>query len=112
MTNHGESFGKGFGQRRGRTGKTRGQELFRLQHERVQSLWMAVFVQWFVRFPGDFTTQALMLVLINGATTFICLGLSSLLRTPEQASLVSIYLVGFQLPLSGAILALRRSSSS
>jgi ABC transport system ATP-binding/permease protein len=72
----------------------------------AQSLWMAVFVNWFVRFPGDFGTQALMLTLINGAMTFVCLGLSSLLRTPEQASLVSIYLVGFQLPLSGAVLAL------
>ena len=35
-----------------------------------------------------------------------CLAISSLMRTPEQASLFSIYLVGFQLPLSGAVLAL------
>jgi hypothetical protein len=28
------------------------------------------------------------------------------MSSPEQASLVSIYLVGFQLPLSGAVLAL------
>jgi hypothetical protein len=28
------------------------------------------------------------------------------MRTAEQASLLSIYLVGFQLPLSGAVLAL------
>jgi ABC transport system ATP-binding/permease protein len=72
----------------------------------VQSLWMAVFVNWFVRFPGNFGDQALLLVLVNAAITSVCLGLSSLLRTPEQASLVSIYLVGFQLPLSGAVLAL------
>jgi hypothetical protein len=38
--------------------------------------------------------------------TSVCLGLSALLRSPEQSSLVSIYLVGFQLPLSGAVLAL------
>jgi ABC-type multidrug transport system ATPase subunit len=72
----------------------------------AQSLWMAGFVNWFVRFPGNFGDQALPLVLVNAAITSVCLGLSSLLRTPEQASLVSIYLVGFQLPLSGAVLAL------
>jgi hypothetical protein len=38
--------------------------------------------------------------------TSICLGVSCWTRTTEQASLISIYLVGFQLPLSGAILAL------
>jgi cytochrome b561 len=38
--------------------------------------------------------------------TSICLGISGLMRTAEQASLLSIYLVGFQLPLSGAVLAL------
>jgi ABC-type multidrug transport system ATPase subunit len=72
----------------------------------VQSVWMAAFVDWFVQFPGSFAMQALFLSLINAALTFVCLGLSSLLRSPEQASLVSIYLVGFQLPLSGAVLAL------
>lgn len=72
----------------------------------VQSLWMAAFVSWFVQFPGAFAAQATLLVLINAAITSVCLGLSSLLRSPEQASLVSIYLVGFQLPLSGAVLAL------
>jgi len=72
----------------------------------VQSLWMAAFVRWFVQFPGAFAAQATVLVLVNAAITFVCLGLSSLLRSPEQASLVSIYLVGFQLPLSGAVLAL------
>jgi ABC-type multidrug transport system ATPase subunit len=72
----------------------------------VQSVWMAAFVHWFVPFPGSFAVQAALLVLINAAMTAVCLGLSALLRTPEQASLVSIYLVGFQLPLSGAVLAL------
>ncbi|MEQ1861012.1 MAG: ATP-binding cassette domain-containing protein [Chthoniobacteraceae bacterium] len=72
----------------------------------AQSLWMALFVDWFVNFPGAFLLQAALLVLINAALTSVCLGLSSLLRSPEQASLVSIYLVGFQIPLSGAVLAL------
>jgi ABC-type multidrug transport system ATPase subunit len=72
----------------------------------AQSLWMSAFVNWFVQFPGAFVSQTAVLVLINAAITSVCLGLSSLLRSPEQASLVSIYLVGFQLPLSGAVLAL------
>lgn len=72
----------------------------------AQSLWMAAFVDYFVQFPGNFAEQATLLVLVNAAVTSVCLGLSSLLRSPEQASLVSIYLVGFQLPLSGAVLAL------
>lgn len=48
----------------------------------------------------------LFLVLANAAMTAVCLGISANCRTPEQASLLSIYLVGFQLPLSGAVLAL------
>src|SRR4029453_18267421 len=52
----------------------------------VQSLWMAIFVHWIVRFPGEFMPQAGLLIGINAALTFVCLGLSSLLRTPEQAS--------------------------
>jgi cytochrome b561 len=38
--------------------------------------------------------------------TAVCLGISAMMKTAEQASLLSIYLVGFQLPLSGAVLAL------
>ncbi len=72
----------------------------------AQSLWMAAFVGWFVKFPGDFSVQAGLLILVNAAMTSVCLGLSSVLKTAEQSSLVSIYLVGFQLPLSGALLAL------
>lgn len=72
----------------------------------VQSAWMAIFVHMIVHFPGDVVTQLWLLTGVNAALTFICLGISALLRTPEQASLVSVYLVGFQLPLSGAVLAL------
>ena len=50
--------------------------------------------------------QILMLALLNGAITCTCLAISSTASPPEQASLVAIYLVGFQLPLSGAVLAL------
>ncbi|HEX7261093.1 MAG TPA: ATP-binding cassette domain-containing protein [Luteolibacter sp.] len=71
-----------------------------------QSLWMAFFVNVFGSFRGDFAQHAGFLLLVNAAMTAICLAISSLMRTAEQASLLSIYLVGFQLPLSGAVLAL------
>lgn len=72
----------------------------------TQSLWMAFFVNTFGPFRGDFIQHAGFLLLVNAAMTSICLAISSLMRTAEQASLMSIYLVGFQLPLSGAVLAL------
>jgi ABC-type multidrug transport system ATPase subunit len=72
----------------------------------AQSVWMAVFVHVIVRFPGSLGTQIVLLALVNGALTATCLAISSLTKSAEQASLVSIYLVGFQLPLSGAVLAL------
>lgn len=72
----------------------------------AQSLWMAFFVNFFGTFRGDFVQHAGFLLLVNAAMTAICLAISALMRTAEQASLLSIYLVGFQLPLSGAVLAL------
>jgi ABC-type multidrug transport system ATPase subunit len=72
----------------------------------VQSVWMAVFVNVIVQFQGSLVSQILLLTLVNASLTSICLGLSSVMKTAEQASLVSVYLVGFQLPLSGAVLAL------
>ena len=72
----------------------------------TQSLWMAFFVNFFGTFRGNFIEHAVFLLLINASMTAICLAISSLMRTAEQASLLSIYLVGFQLPLSGAVLAL------
>ena len=72
----------------------------------TQSLWMAFFVNFFGTFRGDFIEHAGFLLLVNAAMTCICLAISALMRTAEQASLLSIYLVGFQLPLSGAVLAL------
>jgi ABC-type multidrug transport system ATPase subunit len=72
----------------------------------AQSLWMAFFVNFFGQFRGDFVQHAVFLLLVNAAMTSICLAISAWMRTAEQASLLSIYLVGFQLPLSGAVLAL------
>lgn len=75
----------------------------------IQSVWMGVFVEFFWPFPGSqggFLNHLTFLVLVNAAMTSVCLGISSLMKTAEQASLMSVYLVGFQLPLSGAVLAL------
>jgi len=77
----------------------------------VQSLIMGFAVEYFWNFKGggeqlDHLDHFVFLILTNAAVTFICLGISSLMKTSEQASLLSIYLVGFQLPLSGAVLAL------
>jgi hypothetical protein len=75
----------------------------------AQSLWMAVFVSTICRFPGDLLSQAGLLLLVNGAMTAVCLGISSVTKSAEHASLISVYLVGFQLPLSGAVLALPKA---
>ena len=72
----------------------------------LQSAWMTWFVRTVTGFPGDGSQQFLFFLLVNAALTATCLGISALARTADQASLASIYLVGFQLPLSGAVLAL------
>lgn len=72
----------------------------------VQSVWMSLFVNAVVKMPGNLLQQTLLLVLVNAAMTAVSLGISGMMRTAEQSSLVSVYLVGFQLPLSGAVLAL------
>lgn len=72
----------------------------------LQSLWMYGFVQYFWPFRGDALNHLSFLLLANAAMTSICLGISANSRTADQASLLSIYLVGFQLPLSGAVLSL------
>jgi ABC-type multidrug transport system ATPase subunit len=72
----------------------------------AQSIWMGTFVHLVCGLPGDLFQQIVLLTLVNGAMTAICLGFSAWLQSAEQSSLASIYLVGFQLPLSGAVLAL------
>lgn len=72
----------------------------------VQSLWMYAFVQFFWAYRGDEMNHLYFLMLANAAMTSVCLGISANCKTADQASLLSIYLVGFQLPLSGAVLAL------
>ena len=72
----------------------------------IQSLWMFAFVQYCWPLRGDVVNHFIFLLLANAAMTTMCLGISANCKTPDQASLLSIYLVGFQLPLSGAVLAL------
>lgn len=72
----------------------------------AQSVWMGFFIHAVSAFPGPMLLQIGLLVAVNLAMTSICLAVSSLLPSAEQASLVSIYFVGFQLPLSGALIAL------
>jgi hypothetical protein len=72
----------------------------------VQSVWMGLFVNSIIGMPGSLWLQVALLVLVNAAMTAVSLGISSVMSTAEQSSLVSVYLVGFQLPLSGAVLAL------
>ena len=72
----------------------------------AQAVWMVLFVHLVCHFPGDLFGQIALLWLADAALTAVCLAFSSLARTSQQASLISIYFVGFQLPLSGAVLAL------
>jgi len=46
------------------------------------------------------------LALVALSMTYVSLGISALSSSAEKASLLAIYFVGFQLPLSGAVLAL------
>ena len=75
----------------------------------AQSVWMALFVNTVCHFPGDVASQAAILFAVNAAMTSMCLGISAQMKTADHASLVSVYLVGFQLPLSGAVLALPKA---
>lgn len=73
----------------------------------AQSVWMGLFVDLVVgSLPGDLFIKLGLLTLASAAMTSVCLGVSALSRTPEKATILCIYLVGFQLPLSGAVLTL------
>lgn len=72
----------------------------------LQASWMTLFVRAICQFPGNISLQFLPFFALSGSITAICLAISSWAKTSEQSSLGSLYLVGFQLPLSGALLAL------
>jgi ABC-type multidrug transport system ATPase subunit len=72
----------------------------------AQAFWMTWFVKTVCGFPGDFFAQFEVLFATTFAMSVTCLAISSASKSPERASLLAIYLVGLQLPLSGAVLAL------
>ena len=72
----------------------------------AQAFWMTWFVKTVCGFNGDFISQFEILFATTLAMSVTCLAISSASKSPERASLLAIYLVGLQLPLSGAVLAL------
>jgi len=72
----------------------------------AQAFWMAWFVKTVCGFPGILWDQFAILFATTLAMSTTCLAISAASPSPERASLLAIYLVGFQLPLSGAALAL------
>lgn len=72
----------------------------------AQAFWMTWFVKMVCGFPGYFSNQFEILFITTLAMSVTCLAISSASKSPERASLLAIYLVGLQLPLSGAVLAL------
>jgi ABC-type multidrug transport system ATPase subunit len=77
----------------------------------AQAFWMTGFVKTVCGFPGDFLNQFEVFFGATLAMSVTCLAISSASKSPERASLLAIYLVGLQLPLSGAVLALPKSIS-
>ena len=76
----------------------------------AQALWMGLFVDMICHgIPGDLFVKLGLLIMASAAMTAVCLGISALMRSPEKATILSVYLVGFQLPLSGAVLALPKT---
>ena len=71
-----------------------------------QGVWMCVFVKYVCGFPGNVAVQSLNLAMVCITMTAKCLAFSAIFSSSDKANLVSIYLVGFQLPLSGVVLAL------
>ena len=72
----------------------------------AQGVWMCFFVKLICNFPGPWAEQLTILAGSCVSMSVVCLGFSAMLTSPEKSSLLSIYLVGFQLPLSGVVLAL------
>jgi ABC-type multidrug transport system ATPase subunit len=72
----------------------------------AQAFWMSWFVKSVCAFPGSLFSQFEILAGTTLAMSMTCLAISAASKSPERASLLAIYLVGLQLPLSGAVLAL------
>jgi ABC-type multidrug transport system ATPase subunit len=71
-----------------------------------QGVWMAAFVKGICQFPGPWDLQLLTMISVCVSMSIVCLAFSAVMQSAEKASLLSIYLVGFQIPLSGVVLAL------
>jgi ABC-type multidrug transport system ATPase subunit len=80
--------------------------LFVLVLSTAQAVWMSWFVKNVCGFPGEYFGQLGILFLATIAMSTTCLAISAASPSPERASLLAIYLVGLQLPLSGAVLAM------
>lgn len=72
----------------------------------LQSAAMAWFVKVVCGFPGSLEMQFAILFGVSLSVSVTCLAISAATKTAERASLLAVYLVGLQLPLSGAVLAL------
>jgi ABC-type multidrug transport system ATPase subunit len=72
----------------------------------LQAFWMTWFVKTLCGFPGALAGQFGILFVTTLAMSTVCLAISAGSPSPERASLLAIYLVCFQLPLSGAALSL------
>lgn len=72
----------------------------------LQGLWMTGFVKVICQFPGSFWTQGILFTMVVFSMSLVSLALSAISNSSEKASLLSTYIVGFQLPLSGVVLAL------
>jgi len=72
----------------------------------VQGSIMTVLVKVVCHFPGSWLVQCTTLILVSLALSWLALGFSAWMKSSEKASLLAVYIVGFQLPLSGIVLAL------
>jgi ABC-type multidrug transport system ATPase subunit len=78
----------------------------------AQAFCMTWFVKTLCGFPGSFPAQFAAFFGTTLAMSVTCLAISSASKSPERASLLAILLVGLQLPLSGAVLALPKAISA
>lgn len=72
----------------------------------IQGVVMLVIVKTVCGFPGSWLGQGLALILVSLSLTWIALAFSAWMSSPEKASLLAVYVVGFQLPMSGIFLSL------
>ncbi|MEM0964644.1 MAG: ATP-binding cassette domain-containing protein [Verrucomicrobiota bacterium] len=72
----------------------------------LQGVAMTIIVKSVVHFPGSWWVQMTTLTLVSLCLTWLALGFSAWMKSGEKASLLAIYIVGFQLPLSGVVISL------